>query len=606
MASKAITDTLVQIIIQEIEKDGGVTLINSLPASNPLISSHLTKEKLKLVSFLKTYPHIFQVDINNSAKKHIVRLLHDGNLREVEQEACQGQDAALKEQANINAKKELVKKTRYELHKRLSKLQRRCKQNCNEDCIDLDSNSDYVCISIPGAQIDWLAKRVQKELHRYTRTCPQSVRPRHVLPFSNEWFEVAKIIYLDFLQDISRFYPPGNGDDQALDVAKIIIEKSSSDIDQTLVHLVEMPTNQTRESEEYLQKVQRIAIRVNNILKVSAPPIGGMDFGKLLQDQQLRSLTGGMDVRNLIEEHSILFEDVRIFQDENRGCKGKGNADLDNIDKRSFSWYIERVKAVNADRLNDARGLSENKGSRMAADEIGTFSLTKPRLACAMAKMLLRACKYGSLGKLHESMTIAQGVLSNDLVCIDLTASVGGNTIAFAKAFSRVYAYEIDEQRTEHLKSNLDHFLDAADRSKVVVQCTDSMKAIQQLANDLRPKSDDLQNRSFALPRVAVFVDPPFGGIHYRSTNANETTSLNLGEDMPLARVIAIISCQLSPVTIGLKLPLHFDVANLVSQAKQEAAAAGESPQSLENSLDIRTLITKKVERQLFAIIDIK
>ena len=73
----------------------------------------------------------------------------------------------------------------------------------------------------------------------------------------------------------------------------------------------------------------------------------------------------------------------------------------------------------------------------MTADEIGTFSLFKPRYACAMAKIFLRACKYRSLGKLNESMlTIAQGVLSNDLVCIDLTASVGGNTIAFTKTFS--------------------------------------------------------------------------------------------------------------------------------------------------------------------------
>lgn len=596
MASKSATDTLLQILINEIAKDGGVTLINSLPASNPLISSHLTKEKLKLVSFLKTYPHIFQVD--DSAKKHIVRLLDDDFLREVELEACQ--DAG--KEANINAKKELVKKSRYELHKRLSKLQRRCKQNCEEDCIDLDSKLDSA--SIPGAQIDWLAKRVQKELHGYTRTLPQSVRPRYVLPFSNEWFEVARTIYLDFLEDLSHSYTPGDGDYQGLNVAEIIIEKKSSDIDQTLIHLIEMQSNQTRDSDEYLQKVQRIAIRVSSILQVGASPIGGMDFGKLLQDRQLRSLTGGMDVRKLIEEHPILFQDVRIFQDENRGCKG--NTDLVNIDKCSFAWYIERVKTVNADHLHDARELSDNRGSRMAADEIGTFSLTKPRLASAMAQMLLRACKYGSLGKVNESMIIAQGVLSNDLVCIDLTASVGGNTIAFAKTFSRVFAYEIDEQRTAHLKSNLDHFLGAADRSKVVVECTDSMKAIQQLANDLRPNSDDSQNRSFVLPRLAVFVDPPFGGIHYRSMNANHTTSLNLGEDMSLARVIAIVSCHLSPVTIGLKLPLHFDVASLVSQAKQEAAVAGESPQSLEKSLDIRTLIIKKMERQLFVIIDIK
>ena len=75
---------------------------------------------------------------------------------------------------------------------------------------------------------------------------------------------------------------------------------------------------------------------------------------------------------------------------------------------------------------------------------------------------------------------------------------------------------------------------------------------------------------------------------------------------MPLARVIAIVSCYLSPFTIGLKLPLHFDVASLASHAKQEAAVAGESPQFLGNSLDMRTLNIKKMERQLFVIIDIK
>ena len=72
--------------------------------------------------------------------------------------------------------------------------------------------------------------------------------------------------------------------------------------------------------------------------------------------------------------------------------------------------------------------------------------------------------------------------------------------------------------------------------------------------------------------------------------NANDTTSLNLREDMPLARVIAIVSCKLSPVTIGLKLPLHFDVASLIKQAKQETAVTGELPQSLKNSLNMRTL----------------
>ena len=59
-----------------------------------------------------------------------------------------------------------------------------------------------------------------------------------------------------------------------------------------------------------------------------------------------------------LKVHAISFEEVRIFQDENRGCKG--NPDSVNSVNCSFAWYIERVKAVDADRLNDASESSDN------------------------------------------------------------------------------------------------------------------------------------------------------------------------------------------------------------------------------------------------------
>ena len=628
-------ESLLRILICEIAKDGGVTLVNSLPISNPLISAHLNsknlkKEKIKLVAFLEAYPRTFQVD--TTGKNQIVRLLDsDIDTDHVRPGKLAKEAVAVKFKIQLKAKKELADKTMYELQKRLSKYKRRSKVHRSSK-IEGESCATMTMHDVPGAQIEWLTKKVQNELHRYTRALSKKVRPTGVVPFSNGWLAVAKTLYVDFLNEMCSYCsidadivktpdaPLTDAYCEALHGVILSIQTCPSEAGQHRVHFVPMPNHQMQGCGSKEKKIERIAKRVKNVLQNNAPPIGGMDFGMLLRDQQLRSLTGGMDVRKLIEDHTGLFQGLRVFQDKNRGCRSKVGIGSDG-DRCNFTWYIEIVKENHAMNSDNGRDLVEdsicNDKSRMAADEVGTFSLTKPRLATAMAKMIWRACKYGHLGKLDENesdsqatsiATASQRDFSDEMVCIDITASVGGNTIAFAKVCSRVYAYEIDKLRVEYLKRNIVSFLDAADRSKVVVECTDSMEAIQKLAKVLRPiLVGSIHNDTpFILPRVAVFVDPPFGGIHYRSMESNGCASLNLGEDMPLTRVVAIVSNHLSPVTIGLKLPLHFDVASFVAQAKEETLSARNSPLSLPTPLSMKTLIIKKMERQLFVILDVK
>jgi hypothetical protein len=525
------SSSLLQILIHEIAKDGGVTLVNSLPTSNPLISTHLShnrnnKGKLKLVAFLKAYPHIFQVDDNNGNDPIvIVRLLEF----ELEFDSHTDREGKEFDKMKVEARKKLANKTMYELQKRLSKYERRCKLDEKKgDCLGANNDADgngavasrpsrtlsewTTSNTIPGAQIEWLTKKVQKELHGYTRTFSKHSRPTGVVPYSNEWLAVVQKLYVDFLEEMcscscscdcsSTGSSMGDNasdaataryiDCEALHGVSLSIQICSSQIGQSRVHFVPMPN--TLEGDHGYRRqsqIENIANRIRSVLQNNAPPMGGIDFGKLLQDQQLRSLTGGMDVRKVMKECPGLFQGLRVFQDGNRGCGSKAGMTSSDDDHRNFTWYIEIVREAHASLHNRSKNedLVEEStcpvNSRLAADEVGTYSLTKPRLATAMAKMLWRACKYGYLGKIDykgsPTSDTALRDFSDEMVCIDITASVGGNTIAFAKAFSSVYAYEIDELREEYLRQNIASFLDAADRSKVVVECTDSMRgAIQK------------------------------------------------------------------------------------------------------------------------------
>eukprot|EP00979_Chaetoceros_neogracilis_P013655 scaffold3984_cov161-Chaetoceros_neogracile.AAC.1 len=147
-SSSITSSSLLQILIHEIAKDGGVTLVNSLPTSNPLISTHLNhhnrnnKEKLKLVAFLKAYPHIFQVDDNNGNDPIVIVRLLDLEF-ELEFDSHTDREGKEFDKMKVEARKKLANKTMYELQKRLSKCERRCKLDEKKgDCTGANNDAD--------------------------------------------------------------------------------------------------------------------------------------------------------------------------------------------------------------------------------------------------------------------------------------------------------------------------------------------------------------------------------------------------------------------------------------------------------------------------------
>jgi len=91
---------------------------------------------------------------------------------------------------------------------------------------------------------------------------------------------------------------------------------------------------------------------------------------------------------------------------------------------------------------------------------------------------------------------------------IDYTAGVGGNILSFSKFFYEVYAIEINYDRYEYLKHNINIY-----ECKNVYCINDSaINFNEKFLTEINPN--------------VVFIDPPWGGNTYKD---NETLQLTLG-----------------------------------------------------------------------------
>jgi hypothetical protein len=614
---------LLRTIALEIFKDGGATFIHFLPNYNPQISTLLKKSKTKLVPFLQKYPSVFEIIENNGnfdcCGHDVVQLMdcsvvHDDIHPLLEERTSVSSESnCLLASSNLVMllEKKLTERTLYELRKRRVKLLKRqsdkhVEENGyvveEEEEVYMDKGRGNGSISntrssenspdggIPGAQLQWLTNKVKKELHEYIRSLP--IRPTGVLPFSHQWFTEAMALYLSFLEDTIDTWIE---DDACL----LYIEQDDVDcnkkenIGRIRIYLKSSKMAPLTK-DMLLESLDKIANRIKFILENNGPAVGGIDLGRLMSDRTLRRLTNGEDVRTMIHENPDLFRGIRVFRDNRRTKTGAVNDD-------SHSWYIEFNRTILNKGKADDRFDAEKR--LLAADDVGSFSLTSRRVAIAMANLLLRACIHGPLGftKNNDCKVVdpVNGIGQSDkevaiergMICIDLTAGVGGNVIAFGKVYSHVYAFEIDQTRADLLQRNIDSFMEICDREKIIVQCQDSIQGIAKLASELR--ANESRGR---LARISVFIDPPFGGVYYRSKNAYDGSNLCLGENMPLKRVVATVSSLLSPVTIGLKLPLIFDVRSFAQQLEVESSSSS-------ISIDVKVVLIKKIERQLFVIL---
>lgn len=182
------------------------------------------------------------------------------------------------------------------------------------------------------------------------------------------------------------------------------------------------------------------------------------------------------------------------------------NENTSHVDKLSIDQYFPWNSNVNFQQLK--------------IDEIGKYSITLPKKADIISKIIQTYCN----------------IQDRQIKITDATAGVGGNVISFCKFGFDVNAVEIDLERYEYLKHNLNEY-----HYKVELYNDDYISIFDKLNQDV------------------IFVDPPWGGINYKK--ADEVT-LKLGETEIEDLCNMINNKKLAKLTV-LKLPYNYDLNHI-------------------------------------------
>mmetsp|Transcript_3286 Transcript_3286/g.9450 ORF Transcript_3286/g.9450 Transcript_3286/m.9450 type:complete len:580 (+) Transcript_3286:22-1761(+) len=523
----------------------------------------------KLLQFMESKHSKQYMSISDRSKPpHIVSLTDDG--REMAVKLTQeffGNNGGEYNRQLQSAEGALKERLVYRLRQNYCKLRRRKANRQAEGGDAIDEVNDPSGVSLP-----WLVKKCPKECHMYARLQPN--RPMDVLPFSKEWNVQVEPILLDFVQEHA-------------DTAFVIGQRNGV----ANVGLIQSLQGEEEEGGCGSIDLEAIRIKLVSILGERGNAVGGLDVGNILTDPKMRRLLGGRDLSTVIHDNLVAFESfVEIYQD----------------DQRNNAWYCK----LSADGFaNSNKGTSgvKRKKDLLYADEVGTYSLTDTTSALAMTKVLAGAFDTGEGSKVARST-----------VAIDMTAGVGGNTIGLCKLFPKVIAYEIDADRIEFLKRNISERVDAS-TVDVTLRCGDSVQALDSLQAELRGGGFDISKQ------VAVIIDPPFGGTHYRrrggkmippngevGSNCYGDEGLRLG-DVPLSEVVEVVMGKLKPCAVGLKLPLNFDVhrfaKRLVGGSKNNSGGTCSdrnttTTEAEEMELQIKAI--RRLARNLFVVVQNK
>ena len=248
-------------------------------------------------------------------------------------------------------------------------------------------------------------------------------------------------------------------------------------------------------------------------------------------------------------------------------------------------------------------------GKRMMVDEEGLYSVTNNKWGRAMSNLVIQACRQKNIfgEQLHsaafvddhgqeevqqeyEGVTESASSTGTSIairMVIDLTASVGGMTLALAKSnfFDRILALEIDEGRAALCRENLGRhgFHD----NSATMNGTGIVEVRHQ---------DSVEQIPF-LPRRACFViDPPWGGYDYKEKVRRQQQQqgkplLKLG-DTSLEDVLAMISLHNSPCVVGLRLPTNFAAIDFLHALRES-----------NERIQFECLTRRKISVQLFVVL---
>ena len=544
----AATNELLQILCSEIVLDGGASFVTSLKdylsvtMSSKRLNALLVRAigKAKLLTFLETFPDIFQVDRN--ATPHWVILLKQNQLRCRTFAASAGQDKIddnidqIKKKEVQEKLQSLVEKALYILRKRQSKLERRRQRLFNDGDANRNGNddNDYETAEEEKVNSRWLLRQCKWDLHFYLR---------------------AAGVYQALYERAEDVYPVGTQPWQELILSEfefVLSKNSGISIEKSKVWLCpsshesgvslsspSLTYSSGKQAKEILEERHQYLQRLDETLTQLVERDGATQvYLHLLLHRHsvLKNLLGGRDLWQLIKEQQAndkgLFKSIDIFQE---------GPDIVLKSKK------------------DSCG-------RMKVDDVGLYSVTNAKWGNAVANIMVHCVKQ---------LEWENGASNNDsayVTAIDLTASVGGMTLGLAKTgfFKKVIAIEIDPGRADLCRQNMSiHGM----QDLVEVHTMDAMDAIS----------------SFRCSRTCIVIDPPWGGINYKR-NMNDSYALKMGA-WSLEAIVQKIAFHAKPCVVGLRLPVNFSVNRFLDSLRKDW------------NLAFDTLSIRKLSVQLFVVV---
>lgn len=123
--------------------------------------------------------------------------------------------------------------------------------------------------------------------------------------------------------------------------------------------------------------------------------------------------------------------------------------------------------------------------TKLYIDNISKYSITLPKKANSITKIILSNCIYINLDYNCKNIIIT-----------DATAGVGGNVLSFCKYNMIVNAVEIDKTRYKYLNYNINNY-----NYCVNTYNNNYIEIYDKLIQDI------------------IFIDPPWGGMQYKQLN---------------------------------------------------------------------------------------
>jgi 16S rRNA G966 N2-methylase RsmD len=164
-----------------------------------------------------------------------------------------------------------------------------------------------------------------------------------------------------------------------------------------------------------------------------------------------------------------------------------------------------------------------SNNDKIIIDNVGKYSISLPDKAKIITNLILK--HFGSINN-NQEITIT-----------DAMACVGGDTLSFSQTFKLVNAIEMDKDRFNYLKHNMDIF-----NCKNITYYNDNyLKIYKTLKQDI------------------IYLDPPWGGPEYKN---KKTIKIKLGDTKLEELCFDIIDNKLCKLLV-LKLPFNYDLNEL-------------------------------------------